>query len=85
MSDLKFFLGKMVINKQAYTFLPSFHIMLILHCYRKTAGGNISAAGSLCQTLMSPGASSPGIGAMKSTKLKMKTQVSTVFSSNSFL
>lgn len=31
MSDLKFFLGKLVINKQTYnTFLPSFHIMLTL-------------------------------------------------------
>ena len=53
-------------------------MLILCRCYRKPADGNISAAGSLCQILMSPGASSPGTGAMKSAiGLQIQAQVST--------
>lgn len=54
------------------TFFPSFYIMLTrCHCYRMSAASNISAAGNLCQILMSPGASSPGTGAITSSVDRM--------------
>lgn len=52
--------------------------LILCHYHRMSADGDISAAGSLSQTLISLGASSPETGAMKSAVgLKIQAQVST--------